>query len=124
MADPDASKGPPAFFVQDAPDGTKAEQLYESIRAFNLKQAPGWTITDRRIYQLDYTHKGRDYRSRVGAQERGIGEPVFAILEATSGVERLYFVCTPNRGVLRGGPILVGGREVRAVTDFAGEART
>jgi hypothetical protein len=113
----------PAFFVPDVSDSTQAEQLYESIRAFNRTQSPNWTITDRRIYQLDYTHNGRDYRSRVGTTEAGIGEPVIAILEASGGAERLFYVCTPNRGVLRGGPLLVGGREVRAVTDFAREAQ-
>ena len=114
---------PPAFFVPHASDAAQAERVYESIRAFNLLQAPQWTVTDRRIYQLDYTHNGRDYMSRVGTIETGMSEPVLAILEATHGAERLFYVCTPNRGVVRGGPILVGDAELGAVTDFAKDAR-
>jgi hypothetical protein len=110
---------PPVFFVPEMPDAASAEQTYQAIRTFVHEQAPGWAISDRRIYQLDYTHHGRDYRSRVGAIGADLGEPVFAIFEAVHGDERLYYVCTPNRGVLGGVPFSVGGGEIRRIADFA-----
>jgi hypothetical protein len=42
-------------------------------------------------------------------------EEVLVILQAEDG---LYLVCTENRGVLRGEPILVGSGEVYQITEF------
>jgi len=38
---------------------------------------------------------------------------LIAILESNT-----FLLCTPNRGVLRGEPIMVGKREVDYITDF------
>ena len=49
----------------------------------------------------------------VGEIEPLGGETVVAILDSNT-----YLVCTPNRGVLRGMPIMVGKQEVFDVEDF------
>jgi hypothetical protein len=114
---------PPAFFVPDASDGAQAEQVYQSVRSCVRGQSPGRTITDRRIYQLDYTYDGQDYRSRVGAVKAVAGLRVVTILEATNGAERLFFVCTPNRGGTPGLPVYPGSRQVQTAATLRGRSQ-
>ena len=77
----------------------------------------GWKVSDRRIFSIAYVHNGKDSYAEVGKADPDIGETILVILESNS-----YLVCTQNRGVLRGMPLLVGkeGRygEAYKVTDF------
>ena len=71
----------------------------------------GWRPTNLR---LDYRHDGKSMVAEVGKSDPFIGEePIMVILESNA-----FLVCTPNRGVLRGMPILVGTEEIIKVTDF------
>ena len=54
-----------------------------------------------------------DTRLEVEKPNPRNNELVIAILESTT-----YLVCTPNRGVVRGMPILVGQDKVERATDF------
>ena len=49
----------------------------------------------------------------VGKPDPRNGELVVAILESI-----IYLVCTPNRGVLRGMPLLIAESELTDITDF------
>lgn len=51
--------------------------------------------------------------AQVGEPERMTGEPVIAILDSDP-----YFICTPNRGVLDGVPIVIDRHDVLEVVDF------
>jgi hypothetical protein len=86
------------------------ERTYTAIRDFARS---GWEVTPERIFLIAYTHDGRDYISQVGKPEPYTGEECIAIFRSNA-----YLVCTPNRGVLRGDPILVGLNEVRHVELF------
>lgn len=103
----------PAFFVPFADDPEQAEEVYTSVKAFMLKVA--FKPSDRRVYSISYRHNGRNYVSTVGQKEPE-GETVIAILEAFNPTP-LYMICTPNRGVVRGDPILAG--DISRVVDFA-----
>ncbi|MBA7709687.1 hypothetical protein ES703_118609 [subsurface metagenome] len=101
------------FFIpdmQDKPD--KAEELYKAIKDF-AKTSVGWNITNRRIFRISYQHDGRPHEAEVGKINDVNNEPVIAILESNA-----YLVCTPNRGVLRDMPILVGTHDAGLVEDF------
>lgn len=91
------------FFVPAAKDNEQAEQVFEAIEKFNY--APR---QERRICALAWTHGGKNYSCEVGGEAPGYygtgGEPVVAILDC----DRLYKVCTTNRGVVRGEAIMVG----------------
>ena len=103
------------FFFPGEEDAEKAQGLYEAVRK-SAAQTTGWRVTDRRIQKIvfrDRRIKG-DAVDEVGKPECLTGEPVVAILET----DRAFLVCTPNRGFLRGGPILVGKQEVASATDF------
>lgn len=100
------------FFVPAAKDDKNAEKVYDSIKKF-AKETTGWDVADRRIFSITYRHEGKEYHAEVGQADMRVGEVVVAILESTT-----YLVCTPNRGVVRGGPILVGKDEVFAARDF------
>jgi hypothetical protein len=99
------------FFVPDpadpvkAADRAKAERLYASIKAFAVSQ--GDSVQERRIYGLTYRHNGKQYHVQVGDVHPLNRELVIAIFrqERPSGC---YLICTANRGVVRGGPILAG----------------
>ena len=112
----------PTFFVPAATTEEQAEQLWQTTRSFLA--AYGHRTTERRIFRLDFGHKGESYIAEIGQPERRVtagremptGEPVLVILEGEGG--GLFFVCTPNRGVLRDMPLLVGASSVSAITDF------
>lgn len=93
------------FFIPAANDQIEAEQIYQAIAKFN--SAP---ITPKRIYALAWEHNGQRMSCRVGEPLHsyfGTGrEPVLAILDCGS----VYQICTPNRGGLRGEPVLAGNR--------------
>jgi len=49
----------------------------------------------------------------LGKPDDRVNEEVIAILESYT-----YLVCTHNRGVFRGEPVLVGKEEVTVIIDF------
>jgi hypothetical protein len=103
-----------AFFIPLAKDTEQAELVYDSIKQF-AKQTVGCDATDKRIFSLAYGHDGRQYYAEVGKPEPREGELVIAILEMHS---MPYLVCTPNRGVARGMPYLVGKNEALSLVEF------
>ncbi len=103
----------PKFFIPGAKDEAQAEGIYDAVRQF--VDVP---IEDRRIFSLTYKHRGSIYRAEVGKHHAMNGELVVAILERAEYPHGLFFVCTENRGVLRGEPILVGKHAVTSIADF------
>jgi hypothetical protein len=100
------------FFVPACETPEKAEEIWEATRTF-AKENLGWEIGSRRIFRVTGTHDGKSIDCQVGKIEPYGGETVIAIFESNA-----FLVCTANRGVLRGEPILVGVQEVVSVTDF------
>jgi len=106
------------FFVPPTTDPAVAEQAYDGIRSF-ARESMGWDVLDRRIYEIKFRDRSGVLTARVGEVldlrgERGL---VVAILQSNT-----YLICTPERGVMRGIPIMVGANEVEGVTDFEAEA--
>lgn len=100
------------FFIPLAKDKEQRDRVYKSIREF-VSQEYG-EITDRKIYRIDFRHDGEPYKAIVGEETSFNNELVIAILESKS----VFLVCTPNRGVKRGGPILIGKNYSTKPTDF------
>lgn len=100
------------FFVPTTKDDKQAEELYASIKKF-AQEAMGSGIGSQRIFALTCFKKGKEYQVEVGKPDPATGETVMAILEFFT-----YLVCTPNRGVLRGWPVLYRKEEVLFVTYF------
>jgi len=105
------------FFLPPSNDPEQAERAYDGIRRF-AQENMGWEVLDRRIYELTFRDRSGVLTARVGEVfdlrgERGL---VVAILESNT-----YLICTPERGVIRGIPIMVGANEVESVTDFEAE---
>lgn len=103
------------FFIPLAEDEEQEKRVYRSIIEY-LRTESGAVVSERRVFSLSYRHKGTDYYAEVGKNEQPNGELVIAIIFDES--RNLYLVCTPNRGVARGGPILVGAHDVLSVIDF------
>jgi hypothetical protein len=121
----------PEFFIPYIPDPAKAEELWRAVK--NANEA-GWApFTDYRIFRIEYVHGGESMDAQVGEphafghpltfdydpdyDDPKAGEFVVAIFEKAGGP---YVVCTNNRGVVSGGPILVGLEEARRVIYFDG----
>jgi hypothetical protein len=105
------------FFIPNAKDDEQRDSIYSAIIKFAEEQT-GWKVKSRKIYRIFYKHNGQRYENKVGEPEKingvTMGETVFAILESSV----TFFVCTPNRCVLRGFPILVGREEIMEIEDF------
>ncbi|MEP7212322.1 MAG: hypothetical protein ABI791_04565 [Acidobacteriota bacterium] len=101
------------FFIPAAASEEEAESVYSATKSFAHQQT-GFEPSDRRIYGLAYRHEGKDYYAEVGAVHSRLGETVVAILETP----QVFFVCTANRSVLRGEPMLVGKHGVKNIIDF------
>jgi len=100
------------FFIPDVESPELAEELLKSIKTL-AKNTLGWETTDRRIFRVDYYHKGIYHVAEVGKVTDANNEPVIAILESHA-----YLVCTPTRGVLMDMPMLVGTDAVSSIEDF------
>ena len=100
------------FFVPKAKDDGQARDLYEGARAF-CEQQTGWKTTERRIYALRYRNDGVEHFADVGSLDssEGIAVCVFETAQA-------YLVCTAERGVIRGFPIVVGRSDTSDIEEF------
>jgi hypothetical protein len=103
------------FFIPAAEDAAQEQRVYSAIKEFLGKEL-GAVFDDRKVRSLRYVHDGKEYYAEVGSLHALNGEPVVAILHEPR--RSLYHVCTTNRGVVRGGSILVGWGSVKAVEDF------
>jgi|SRR5437879_1411829 len=100
------------FFVPHAKDEIQANQIYASSKKFCEDQT-GWRVLPKKVRALRYRHDGSEYLAAVGAQDYSEGE-VLCIFES----EVTFLICTANRGVFRGFPILVGRQEVSDIEHF------
>src|SRR5688572_10267272 len=89
------------FFIPYSKDRKQAEDVWNSCRIWTNRNC-GAVQLDR-IFSIEYVHEGKRWFAEVGQPEPRTGELVIAILNGIT-----YLVCTPNRGVIRGTPILVG----------------
>ncbi len=101
------------FFVPGAKDDEHSERLYGAIIKYNSDVT---IIHPRRICAIDYMHNGVTFHNEVGKPDPIIDDIVLAILETDDS----FYVCTINRGVVRGEPIMVARGEALSVIDFAG----
>lgn len=101
----------PKFYVPFAEDEAQAENVWQNTKKFHERH--GATISDRRIYSIEYQHKGKKCIDVIGGLDRYDNEKILILLEA----DQVYFCCTANQGVLRGGPIYIG-KEGAFVTEF------
>ncbi|TIO52980.1 MAG: hypothetical protein E5X80_04980 [Mesorhizobium sp.] len=104
----------PAFFVPAASDLKQAKQVLEAVAKFNHLKDPDC------FYSINYTHNSKRERATVGEHHVVNGEVVIFILKAADGGGP-YLICTENRGVARGGPILADGTWHTTAVPFTNE---
>jgi len=100
------------FFIPKAKDDAQAQEVWKCVKKF-AEETLDWDISDRRIFSIAYQKHGKDYCVEVGKPDPRNGELVVVILESMT-----YLVCTPNRGVLQGMPLLIAKSELTDITDF------
>jgi len=99
------------FFIPGASSAEDSEKIYQGIRQFVAGQVG--PIMAARIYRIQFSHDGGRFNLKVGDIHPQLNEPVVAILEGG-----IYYICTPNRGVVRGTPYMVGRHYDTAVEFF------
>ncbi len=104
------------FFVPACDSAEEAEKVWEATRTF-AQENLGWEVSGKRIFRITGVHDGKAIDCEVGKAEPYEGNMVIAILESNA-----YLVCTANRGVLRGEPILVGREEAGSIIEFDADA--
>lgn len=103
------------FYVPHADGEKQAEKVWTGVRAFLTEQ--GLSTTQRRIRKVYFNRHGIDYEAEVGKMFSDLREEVIIILEAAH--RKLIYLCTPNRGVVRGDPYLIGVHHTETyVVDF------
>jgi len=102
------------FFIPNIADEARAEEIYQSIVSF-AKETLRWDIGDRKVFKIAFfdIEDKKDHVVEVGKRNDINGEVVIAILDSIT-----YLVCTLNRGVKKGMPMLVGKKEVYAEEGF------
>ncbi len=89
------------FFIPTI-ESEKAEDFLENT-IIRFVESQGYKVLrKKKIYSIIFQHKGETLIDMVGQKSKSNNEPVFAILETND----FYLVCTTNRGVLGGEPML------------------
>ena len=101
------------FFVPFTKDEEMAEHVIDAVTKFiNFPpDAP-------RIYSIKYTHNKVTKSAIVGEHPEYPNYQYETIIAILSGP--YVAVCTQNRGVARGVPIMVGGQEITQIEYFEG----
>lgn len=101
------------FFIPTIPDEEADDFLKKSI--FPFIESQGYSIlNDKRIFSITFKHNGQIITDTVGQLSPSNNEPIFVILETDS----MYLVCTRNRGVLGGEPMLTGKHNIEKIEYF------
>ncbi|WP_128545181.1 hypothetical protein [Larkinella soli] len=103
------------FFVPGTKDEKEAENVYSILRKNMVKK--GYQPNDSRIYEIEFDDNGMRLTETVGKPSSSAGESVVAIFNSGD----LYLICTTNRGVLRGLPMLAGEWAIVRVETFESE---
>lgn len=103
------------FFVPKATTKEKEIEIYQAMKNA-IEKNMGAKLSDRKIQSLQYRHDGVIRSAIVGEVDPIQNEIVLAIY--FEQMRNVYHVCTPNRGLLAGPTILVGGDEVIHRVEF------
>ena len=99
---------------------TTDEELYEAIVQF-AEESQGAKVSDDRIQGIRYREPDPKYEKDMYEIEVGEHHPINnEMIEAIllDELRDCYLVCTPNRGVARGMPILVGDEKIIDIKQF------
>ena len=104
------------FHIPDTSSQEEADETYERIvRWIERLRGP---VQDRRIYEIEYYDGDNDRTDciQIGDVVPQVGERAIAILQSKQ--RDMFMICTPTRGVIKGGPIMIGDRNVRSAIEF------
>jgi hypothetical protein len=105
-----------SFFIPGvAARSEQVESAYARLKT-EVETDTGVAPTDRRILMLSCRRNGTDYEAKVGKRDAVDGHRVLAIFELGGGVYAIR--CAGEGKPPRREPIVVGKRQVYAVTDF------
>ena len=102
------------FFAPHASSEEESHSVLASVRKF--LSSFGFATDAEPFERIRFKHDGRAYDLGVGEMHPDLREEVLIILKAVE--EPLYYICTANRGVVRGEPYLVGERDGTVATPF------
>jgi hypothetical protein len=103
------------FFLPSAADPDAAEQLIIAVESFT-EDATGWSIRPGRASSVEYWEAGELLRATVGNPFQD------EIVQCILNTDRLLVICTENRGIGWGAPIVVDKMAVATVRWFNGHS--
>lgn len=92
----------------------KVEEFYENTIVKFIESQGYEIIKGKKIYSITFNHNGETIKDVVGLKSVSNKELIFAILET----KELFLVCTRNRGVLGGEPMLTGKNKIKKIEYF------
>lgn len=102
------------FFVPFANDEAQSESVYAGIAQF---VGVSLQDTDKRIYSIAYNHNGKNMIAEVGKECDSYYQEGFPLVIAIFKGNP-YKICLRDRGVMRGGPILVSSDKIIGISFF------
>ena len=101
------------FFLPSVVDPDAAEEFIGAVESFT-EDATGWEIEPGRASSVEYWENGDLARATVGSPLDG------EIVQCILNTDRLLLICTENRGIGWGAPIVVDKMAVATVRWFNG----
>jgi len=101
------------FFIPKADVSSDPEKIIIAIADFIQTDIP-----ERKIYSIEYNHNSYSMRAEVGKSVDKYYQESVPLVIAILRRGNIYCICTPNRGVTGGEPILVGESYVTKIEYF------
>jgi hypothetical protein len=105
------------FFVPHADSPEQSEAVWNATRDFLSVQ--GFHTQPERYCRIVFRHNGKPYDLKVGDIHPDLGEEVLVIFKGIAPSP--HYICTANRGVVRGEPYLVGFDGARLIEFLSAE---
>ena len=106
------------FFVPHADSPEQSETVWNATRDSLLAQ--GFHTDPERYGRIVFRHNGKPYDLKVGEIHPDLGEEVLVILKGVAPSP--HYICTANRGVVRGDPYFVGSGGARLIEFLPADA--
>lgn len=100
------------FFIPKTSTPDESVKIHDAAKRW-CEEKTGWPIESRSIYAIRYRHDGREYLAQVGESDNTEGL-IICIFETSPA----FLVCTTNRGVFSGDPIIVSRSDVSDLDYF------
>jgi hypothetical protein len=95
----------PDFFIPGAENEEERDEIYSDLNK-RIREMYDVKLAEEKIYRLEFEKSGSTHVAEVGEKTDLNDEEVIAILYNQN--RKVYYICTPSRGVDEGSPLMAG----------------